>query len=189
MHRIHQPAPLAILCSALALSGCGTDSGPDPTNPSTVAAVRPQLQSVGSQPRATGVALITLPNDPNQWKQRFSFTAARRRDGSVGGRFTLYSEQNAGVRFRGRVTCLAVEGTAARIGGIITKSIEGDFLEGSPILWSVVDRGRGGTAPPDLTTDVLIPLFSHEVEEFCAGTLDPGLPFVEIERGNIRVSP
>jgi hypothetical protein len=104
----------------------------------------------------------------------------------VRGRFQLYSEQTTGLRLRGRITCLAIEGTTARLGGVITGSSDAR-LEGSPILWTVVDRGRGGATPPDLTTDVFIPLFSQEVEELCAGTHDPGLPLIELERGNIQI--
>jgi hypothetical protein len=183
-----QAAVLGLLCCATALAGCGGDTG-HPTSPSAVPATSPQLKVTGVHQRVTGVAFIRLLNDPNISDERFTFSAVRHQDGHVSGRFELFSEQNVGVRFHGIITCLAIDGPTARLGGIITKSLDPNSFVGEPVIWTVVDRGEGGAAPPDLVTDFLSPLFSHEVEEFCAGTFDSGLPLQPIDRGNIQVQP
>jgi hypothetical protein len=196
MHSNHQPAALVLLCCALALIGCASDTEAGPTNPSAAPAGDSQLQAIGSQQRVTGVAFITLPDDPNQNKQRVSFSAGRRQDGSVRGRLKLSSTQNfgadpdsvRGLRFHASITCLGIEGTTARLGGFVTKSFHPFVFEGEPWTMMVVDRGKGGASPRDLTTDLSLRLFPNEVEEFCAGIGEPGT-LVEIERGNIQVRP
>lgn len=196
MHGSHQPAALALLCCALALVGCASDTEADPTSPSAAPVVGSQLQAIGSQQRVTGVAFITLPDDPNQNTQRVSFTAVRRQDGSVSGRLKLSSTQNfgadpeivRGLRLHGSITCLGIEGTTARLGGFITRSFHPNVFEGDPWTMMVVDRGKGGASPRDLTTDLTLRLFPQEVEEFCAGIGEPGT-LTEIERGNIQVHP
>jgi len=53
------------------------------------------------------------------------------------------------------ITCLAVVGNDAWLGGTITTSSD-PALVGQQVLFRVQDNGEGGAAPPDMTSQIVI---------------------------------
>jgi hypothetical protein len=189
MRPIHEAPTLALLLCAVGLSGCGSDAAFDPTSASTVPASGPQLKSTGTQQQITGVAFITLVEAGNA-AERFTFSAVRHRDGDVSGQFELFTEQDGGIRLHGTITCLGIldlDGElVGHLGGTVTRSSVPDLL-GTNVIWTVVDEGEGGTAFPDLASDLFGFTPPDVVEDFCAFAF--GLPVNESHRGNIQVHP
>lgn len=118
----------------------------------------------------------------------FSFTATRRYDMSVQGRFQV--NDHAGGRIRGSVTCITVEGDGktARIGGVVTNSNVGLAPVGAETALIVVDNSEGPQSPLDQIT--LIGFGGAGVAAFhCATGFDPSQlgDLNDITRGNIQV--
>lgn len=109
----------------------------------------------------------------------FAFFARTDADGTTTGQYQVDNQDVSGSRENGTVTCLAVDGDQAWIGGVIThSSIPG--REGTPRLFRVVERGHG--APPDQAS-VLIVTAEARVE--CQTR--PLLPVQDLEEGKILV--
>jgi hypothetical protein len=179
----------ACVTTALVTS-CGSDAGPGPTSPSNATLAPSREGASGPPQRASGVVITSIPGIG---AQRFTFTAVHSGDDRTSGQFELFSEQNGGLRLHGNVICLRIAaidgGHVARVAGITTQSAGLNSFVGDRWIWTVVDRGQGSTAQPDLATDLVL-AFPDEVEGFCAGTFESPfhIPF-EVTRGNIQVQP
>jgi hypothetical protein len=109
----------------------------------------------------------------------FAFFARTNADGTTTGSYQVDNQSVAGSREAGRVTCLAVDGDQAWIGGVIThSSIEG--REGTPRLFRVVERGHGD--PPDQASLLIV---TAEANVTCQTR--PFIPVEDLEEGKILV--
>jgi hypothetical protein len=185
MHSIRHAPVLTLLYAASV--GCGSDGESSPVSPSPAPATLPQLKATVVQQQVTGVAFITLVEADNA-AERFTFSAIRHHDGRFSGQFQLFTEQEGGIRLHGTVSCLGVADIdgelVAHLGGTITQSSAPGF-EGVQLMWTAVDEGEGGAAPPDLASDLFIPESPEQLDAFCA--LEFGLPVNQSSRGNIQV--
>ena len=112
-------------------------------------------------------------------QDKCSLTLHDNGDGTTTGQYQVDNQDVSGSRENGTVTCLAVDGDQAWIGGVIThSSIPG--REGTPRLFRVIERGHG--APPDQAS-VLIVTAEARVE--CQTR--PLLPVQDLEEGKILV--
>jgi hypothetical protein len=108
----------------------------------------------------------------------FAFVARNNADGTTSGQYQVDNQGVGGSRENGIVTCLAVDGDLAWIGGVITdSSIEG--REGTPRLFRVVERGHGD--PPDQASLLIV----TAAGETCQAR--PLLPVEDLEEGKIVV--
>jgi hypothetical protein len=176
---------VVLLVSGLAL-GCLSDADSNPTSPSFSWTNSPLESAKHGQQQVTGSIFINLV-DFGGAPQRMSFSAIRHRDGRVTGQFQIFSSQEPGIRVHGIVTCLGIDGSLARLGGVVTRSSP-PGLE-SPAFWRVVDNGEGRHAPPDLGSDLAIFASPEDVQEFCAVGFGDFPPLLSSLRGNIQVRP
>ncbi len=110
----------------------------------------------------------------------FAFTAKNRADGTTQGQYQVNNRDVSGAREHGTVTCLAVDGNEAWIGGVIThSSLPG--REGLARVFRVVDRGEGSGDPPDQASYLIVgePLVTCDTR--------PWLPLETLEGGNLQV--
>lgn len=109
----------------------------------------------------------------------FAFFARTNADGTTTGSYQIDNQSVSGSREHGTVTCLAVDGDLAWIGGVIThSSIEG--REGTPRLFRVVERGHGD--PPDQASLLIV---TAEANVTCQTR--PLIPVEDLEEGKILV--
>lgn len=119
--------------------------------------------------------------------QNFAFNAKLRSDGTADGWYT-YREVDDGVptTFKGPVTCLAVIGTDAWIGGEIETSSDPTYA-GLSAWWHVRDNGEGAGDAADLTSFAGVGS-AEDTAAFCAAHRPFRFPFA-IDGGNIQVRP
>jgi hypothetical protein len=109
----------------------------------------------------------------------FAFFARTNTDGTTTGSYQVDNQGVSGSREAGRVTCLAVDGDVAWIGGVIThSSLPG--REGTPRLFRVVERGHG--SPPDQASLLIV---TAEANVTCQTR--PLLPVQDLDEGKILV--
>ena len=109
----------------------------------------------------------------------FAFVARNNADGTTTGQYQVDNQDVSGSKENGTVTCLAVDGDQAWIGGVIThSSIPG--REGTPRLFRVIERGHG--APPDQASILLV---TAESRVTCQAR-EP-IPVQDLEEGKILV--
>ena len=175
----------AMTLGALALVGCGTDSG-TATSPQLMAGL-PSLSvsSVGAGDHVTGSATILLP-DFNNALERYSIDAHRQADGSVTGEFEEFSEQQGGQRIHARVVCFTVTGNSARLAAQIDQTNVPFGPAGSYVVWSVIDNGEGAKAAPDQTTDIFFGGTAAQAAFHCQTGFNLA-PYFSSFRGNIQV--
>ena len=108
--------------------------------------------------------------------RRFTFNAVQRADGSAFGEWQLI----VGLTIlHGDITCLAIEGDGARVGGIVEDGKFTTFVDGTDIAWEAVDGGEGANeAAEDQTSNPVA--FRNapagSAAEFCASGTVPELP-------------
>jgi len=119
--------------------------------------------------------------------KQFQYKATGNADGSATGSYT-YREIDDGVPFTagGPITCMAVVGNEAWIGGTITDSNDPTMI-GSGSWWHVTDNGQGANDPPDITT--FLGIGSQEQTQAFCDTYPPYKHPFAIDGGNIKVSP
>lgn len=125
---------------------------------------------------ATGGAHITIGGE----NRTFAFTA-RERDGLDRGQAQLQARQTD-TRAHIEIDCLRVTGNKAVLGGVVTQTNDGVVDEGDRVLFTVVDNGEGGNAPPDVISLVFytgVGTFDCETQE--------AFPDRPVERGNVQV--
>ncbi len=193
--------PLAVLCAAALVACNAADSITGPTTgPNLLGGTVPPIEP----PPVDKPPIEFLPGVPvldpfadddagavesargrGEWHvtptalRTFAFVARNNADGTTTGQYQVDNQDVSGSRENGTVTCLAVDGDQAWIGGVIThSSIPG--REGTPRLFRVIERGHG--APPDQAS-VLIVTAESRVE--CQTR--PLLPVQDLEEGKILV--
>ena len=130
---------------------------------------------------AVGRGFIELDNG----NREFSFRAVRRPNGKTRGKYTIRLT-GPDLFFTVQVSCLAVEGNTAWVGGHIIES-NADFVEiGSVSYFYAIDNGRGPHAPPDIVSTAR---FNDELGQdlvFCENR-DLFLEPFEIDGGRVRI--
>ena len=124
---------------------------------------------------------VTVQQDP------LAYTAFRTSSGTVGGRW-IYDYYEGGVEttFKGRVTCLAVEGNRAWIGGTVTGSSDPTQI-GLGAWWQIADNGSGRhPVVPDRTTFAGFGTLA-QTQAYCDMAPDPHFIF-DVQLGGVRVS-
>ena len=190
----------AVLCAAALVACDAADSLTGPTEPRLMGGTVPPIEVPPIEKPPLGEFLPGVPVlDPfadddagavesargrGQWHigtalRTFAFVARNNADGTTTGQYQVDNQDVGGSRENGTVTCLAVDGDQAWIGGVIThSSIPG--REGTPRLFRVIERGHG--APPDQAS-ILIVAAESRVE--CQTR--PLLPVQDLEEGKILV--
>jgi len=122
----------------------------------------------------------------------YSLSAIRHEDGSVSGQFENHLENaqtgafvlNAHVR----ITCFAISGNIARVGGVIERQTGRPLPPGiTEGFITVVDNGEGDAASPDLASPPRVGGDGSALTQCVTGGMS--LPLFPIERGNIQVQP
>lgn len=171
---------LLTLFVVTALGGCGADATP-------TASPTPTLAPAGAGPAVNGSGHF---EHPGGWYRTFSLHAVVDRQGAVVGSFNLVNHVrpvNRESHTTARVTCFQVDGNVARMGGIVTADTE--IGPGDPVIWTVVDNGEGGNAPPDQISRAYILGDPADVEAYCDGTWAVALPLSDVANGNVQVRP
>jgi len=113
--------------------------------------------------------------------QNFAFHVRTDKNGNTSGTWEVKSRGQE-VRAHGTLDCLGIiAGNEAFMTGEVTLVAENNPLNivvGDRVYLKVRDNGKGGKNPPDEFTDIYVTAFS---------CIDVSLPFMPIERGNIRV--
>jgi hypothetical protein len=134
-------------------------------------------QATGS-PSATGGGTTVEAGE----KSTFTFSGVQRPDGTVAGHM-VYQFRAADLTIHMDIDCLSISGNTAKLSGVITH-LQGDappfIFVGGDTVFTVVDNGEGGEAPPDLISDVFI--FAGAS---CNAAFTPP-PYLPIQ-GNIQV--
>ncbi|HST25152.1 MAG TPA: hypothetical protein VLJ76_04100 [Gaiellaceae bacterium] len=117
--------------------------------------------------------------------KQFQFKAQGNPDGSATGSYT-YKEVDDGAPFdaSGPITCMAIVGNDAWIGGTITSSTDPTVV-GMGSWWHVTDNGQGANDSADITTFLGIGT-AEETQAFCDDYPPYKHPF-GIDGGNIKV--
>lgn len=135
--------PLAIACQDSALLQ------PDVAEAPSLALVSAQATPGSVVARATGSGHYRAGAD--NLLRTFSFSAIKRADGHVTGQFQM-NNRARDVQAHGTVTCLAIVGNGALIGGVVESVRAGGPTSieiGQARAWLVVDNGEGGDEEPD----------------------------------------
>lgn len=173
------------VCSIVALAvavGCSSGSRV-PGAPSPVPAGS-SSQSAGVVASAAGAAHRIRPL-PDGELFVLSFTAQKLANGSVNG-YAHVDLKTANVAFDIDVTCMAVEGNVAWVGGIIRNQRGGVARNGAVSYFYVIDNGEGGDGVLDRASGIRVNDVDGEDQVFC--TERPLLlPATDIELGNVQV--
>jgi hypothetical protein len=94
------------------------------------------------------------------------------------------TEPGSSVHASGDVTCLAVHGNHAWIGGTVTKADDPSYV-GLDAWWQVQDNGAGAGAPPDMTTFVGFG-DPGRAQAYCDSTPNARFPF-DVQSGQVTV--
>jgi hypothetical protein len=115
-----------------------------------------------------------------------AYAASKRANGDVSGHWRYdYYEAGVETTFSGSVTCLAVQGNRAWVGGPITASSDPTQV-GSGAWWQVADNGTGAhPVVPDRTTFVGIGTLD-QTQTYCDTAPDPHFIF-DVQRGGLKV--
>ena len=77
---------------------------------------------------------------PDGLRRRLAFSVRRHADGTVDGEWQLVA---GATIMHGSLTCLSIDGSTARVGGVVERSLFSLFLVGTDVAWYVVDDGEG----------------------------------------------
>lgn len=102
------------------------------------------------------------------------------------GATPLSQARHVTLRVHGRVTCLALDGNAAWLGGVIEQSNNPSLVpEGTRVRWRVVDNGEGANAARDLVS-AFGPAPGGDEFAYCAAR--PSVPALSpVAGGNVQV--
>ena len=88
----------------------------------------------------------------------FTFNAVQLLNGNVAGHL-VYHFRAADLTIHMDLDCLSIAGSTAKLSGVVTH-LQGDpppfIFEGQDAVFTVVDNGEGGEAPPDLASDIFL---------------------------------
>lgn len=123
-------------------------------------------------------------------KRVFSFTAQQNANGAVSGQFTLVitasvlgSENPSITRIEVEVTCMAVAGNRAWVGGVVKSSTIPEWV-GRETGWSVEDNGEGANSG-DLISLTNIPGDPGLAQSVCDA--QTRVPNRLVDHGNVQV--
>ena len=181
MRRFH-PAIVALVCLATVACDEGPTEVPSPDLGPSFAAAGGVLHSVrGSGHIAQG------END----RRVFSFSARQSTDGDVSGQFSLLitqsvlgSENPSITRIEAEVTCMAVAGNIAWVGGVVKNASNPGWV-GGETGWAVQDNGEGANGF-DLISLMNVPGPPGLAQSVCDSR--SRIPNISVEQGNIQVS-
>ena len=88
---------------------------------------------------------------PSGYSETYGISARLRPDGSAEGNIEFHWDPPFDVKAHGDITCLKVQGNAAGVGLVITRSDNPAFPEGLELIFSVVDNGSGHNAPDQIS--------------------------------------
>jgi hypothetical protein len=110
--------------------------------------------------------------------ETYGVTASMDGAGNVKGQFESHWGE---YRFHMEITCLAVDGNRAWLGGVTTRSNNESFPVGHEWVFSVVDNGQGANADPDQ--------LSYFYFLDASDCTDPGFDFYYFDwtNGNVKV--
>jgi hypothetical protein len=122
------------------------------------------------------------------WRS-FTFSARRYSDGTVDGQWERITRPNGNAsdsKSHGVVTCFAMEGNQAWLGGFATSGSYDDFNDG--VAWRVVDNGDKTLGVPDQISLQYVALGKGSPAAYCAAMQEDPTPLYDIEAGNIRIN-
>jgi hypothetical protein len=167
--------PLLLSCDSGTRSGTEAVLGPDPDQQTF------QLDNAGAT-AVTGSGHYVIST--GDWRT-LSFHVRRDSDGEVRGNFQMVLHREPPLIFHGPLTCLAVAGNEAWIGGAYEKATNSDLI-GTGFGIYVQDNGQGAEAAPDK-------LLRHQrnqvPEEWCAEMRDVSeyAQLYDVLSGNITI--
>ena len=175
--------PIATVFTLLAAVSCGQTPPTAPTDQAQSA----DLLDVPTSHQGQGVALSVTGSGHYTTSagnlRTFAFEVKELQDGSVRGSFQLTGHGHPTSTLHGPLTCLAVVGNEAWIGGVYDRA-SSPVLVGTGFWFYVQDDGEGHNAPPDL---VRRHVRSGNADD-CASMPDPGTEFLfPVEAGNIQI--
>lgn len=120
--------------------------------------------------------------DPNLPPETYAFSASVDGNGGVRGQMQIRFSDVA-LNLHVQITCLAVNGTSAWIGGVVTHtSDENAFPLGGELWFRVQDNGEGSADPPDQMSFIRL----GAAASTCSQQRPVGMPFKWLH-GNVRV--
>ncbi len=179
-------APFVPLVAILVLAACESSTGlqaPSSIDGSTVGI------TVSSNDKVTGGGhyVDDVQGTQDGWRN-FAFNARVKPDGSVDGQIQL-KNRSLDTLIHGVVTCLAIVGNQAWIGGTFTNTSSpfGDF-DGVDFGFFAIDNGSGSNSLPDVLSNTLPLQGGATAADYCEAMLPnvPGL-FFDLESGNIKI--
>lgn len=132
----------------------------------------------GGNPGASGNGTFTTGSE----QYSFSFHAGFRQNGLAEGA-AQFRNQTSGARFRVKINCLSIDGSIARLSGVITDHADPN-VEGNTAIFGVRDNGNGKNAPPDEATPVF---YAPPGSPTNCEDLDAEAFLMPLESGNVRV--
>lgn len=116
----------------------------------------------------------------DDWSETYGITAQQDADGSVRGRVEM---QLVGLpALNGMVTCLAVDGSSAWVGGVVVKSQDASVVPVATEFWFRVQDNGQGTDAPDRISSIRL----GQPAIICSEQRPVGVPWLLL-RGNIAV--
>jgi len=131
----------------------------------------------GKGPSANGQGSIFY----NDNTRHFAFHANTKPNGSTEGSGVL-TYNGAEIQIKFNIDCLSVAANIATMSGNVTSSTLDTWPVGTPVAFRVADNGEGSGSNPDQIT-----LLQQSPGYDCLTW--PGLPFNDVESGNIQVKP
>lgn len=158
----------------LALAACGEQSAP----------LAPDLEAGGIPPHiASASGAGHFYNEAFGVLVRDEFTARSNADGTAAGE---YQRISGAAIIHGMVTCIAVAGNEARIGGVIDRAAFTPVGVGTEFVFRVVDNGESGDTA-DEWSRVAFNQPAGTAAAFCETGVEP-VPLDLTEReGNVQV--
>ncbi len=171
---------MPMLLPSLFATACA-NTGEQPTAP--VAAPRLERSSAASVHQLTGGGQIDLSAfDPNLFPETYAFSASVDADGRVRGQAEMRLSDPQ-VNLHAEVTCLAVAGSSAWVGGVVTQTSDADIVSEGTQFWTrVQDNGQGAKADPDRIGFIRLGAPAAR----CNEQRPVGMPFVFF-RGDLQV--
>jgi len=168
-------------CATLLMCvGCDT---PTASESFSVPGVLAQRSSSAPVHSLTGGGQVDVSNfDPSLPPESYAFAASVDGEGVVRGMVQI-DLSDPDVTFHANVTCRAVDGTSAWIGGVVSETSDATKLALNTPFWArVQDGGEGVSANPDAISFLRL----GAPASVCNQKRPAGMPFVFF-RGNIQV--
>ena len=174
------PRATTLLCALLLAACYEAGDGRGPTSPTGPA--RPTLAPGLVVQSVTGSGHFT--NAAGFWR-RLTVTARRYADGTIDGEWQIVS---GATIIHGNVTCLWIDGSEARVGGITEDVKFSPNVEpGWEFATRIVDNGQGVTDPADQTSRQFFTPTVGAADTFCTTGATPFPSLNDMVAGNFEV--